>query len=95
MTRRTYGLLQIAQRHPQMFSAMHRKAEDLSDVLDGNDGFPRANDAMRFAMDCDEAVARLKILRGEPYLWPQVPWRTETPHRRRDEPHPSRFGDLA
>lgn len=27
MSRRTYGLLSIAQRHPRMFAAMHHKVE--------------------------------------------------------------------
>lgn len=35
-----------------------------------------------------------RILAGEPYLWPQVAWRSETPARRRGEPRSSRFADL-
>jgi len=64
MSRRTYGLLSIAQRHPRMFAAMHATAAD-------------------------------RIIRGEPYSWhPLVPWRTDKPARRRDEPRASRWGDV-
>lgn len=56
MTRRIYGLLRIAQRHPRMFAAMHAKARDRSDVEDGSYGVPQANDAMHFDMDCDAAL---------------------------------------
>jgi hypothetical protein len=94
MSRRIYGLLQIAQRHPRMFAAMHATATDLSDVRDGGDGFQLPNSAMSFAQDCADAVAKLRTLRGEPYTWACVPWRTDTPARRRDEPRASRWGDL-
>lgn len=33
-----------------------------------------------------------RIVRGEPYIWP-IPWRSDSPARRRDEPRPSRFGE--
>lgn len=41
---------------------------------------------------CNEAA---RVIRGEPYTWPQVPMRTDGPTRRRlDGPRASRFGDL-
>ncbi len=64
MSRRTYGLLSIAQRHPRLFAAMHPQRE------------------------------QARIIRGEPYTWACVPWRTDKPARRRDEPRASRWGDL-
>ena len=44
----------------------------------------------------DEAAKaqQSRVLRGEPYIWAQVPWRSDTPARRRGEPRASRFGDL-
>lgn len=65
MSRRTYGVLQISQRHPKLFARMHGIAE------------------------------RARVIRGEPYTWPMVPWRSDKPARRRDEPRSSRFGELA
>jgi hypothetical protein len=45
--------------------------------------------------DAHEAAERARVIRGEPYTWPQVPWRSDKPARRRDEPRSSRFGELA
>lgn len=94
MSRRTYGVLQIARRHPRLFTALHRSADDRADVRDGSDGYPRANAAMRFALECEAATAQLRTLRGEPYIFANVPWRSDAPARRRYEPRASRFGDL-
>jgi len=45
--------------------------------------------------DAHEAAERARVIRGEPYTWPQVPWRSDaSPARRRGEPRASRFGDL-
>lgn len=41
-----------------------------------------------------EAAELRRVLAGEPYIWPQVQWRSETPARRRGEPRSSRFADL-
>lgn len=95
MSRITYGLLRIAQRHPRMFAAMHHTAKECSDVRDGGDGFQLPNGAMSFAQECDDALATLRTLRGKPHTWhPLVPWRTDAQPERR-QPRPSRFGDLA
>ena len=64
MTRRTYGIMTIARRHPRLFAAMHPVRE------------------------------QARVVRGEPYLWACVSWRTDKPARRRDEPRASRFSDL-
>ena len=41
------------------------------------------------------AAEQTLVVRGEPYIWPQVPWRNDAPARRRDEPRASRWGDLS
>lgn len=94
MTRRPYGLLAIAQRHPHLFAAMHHTAKQRSDVEDRSDGTVRANAAMRFDMEAEAALEQLRVLRGEPYRWRDVPWRSDSPQRRRIDPSPSRFNDL-
>ena len=69
MTRRTFGLLAIAQRHPKLFAAMHHTAKQRSDVEDRSDGTVRANAAMQFDMEAEAALEQLRVLRGAPYRW--------------------------
>jgi len=50
--------------------------------------------ARREDIERHERAEQARIIRGEPYLWPMVPWRTDKPSRRRDEPRASRWGNL-
>jgi hypothetical protein len=86
MSRHTYGLLSIAQRHPRLFAAMHKPSHDCATLRGGV-----------ICRVCDlETIEQeqRRILRGQPYTWACVPWRTDKPARRRDEPRASRWGDL-
>lgn len=82
--RRTYGLLSIAQRHPRLFARMHERAKDAHHVP--------------LAQECETAASMLRTLRGEPYIWAAVPWRSDRAQRpaadRRTGPRASRFGEL-
>lgn len=52
-------------------------------------------DEQRAEIESHERAEQARVIRGEPYTWPMVPWRSDAPARRRDEPRPSRFGELA
>lgn len=54
---------------------------------------PRMFAAMHRAQPVADDLAR--VVRGQPYTWPQVPWRSDAPARRRNEPRASRFGEMA
>jgi hypothetical protein len=86
--RRTYGLLAIAQRHPRLLLALRRPWDHTYAIPAGAvlvNGAPVA---------CAPA---LPTHRGEPYIWPQVPWRTDRVQHGADRrgPRASRFGDLS